>query len=114
MVGKTWGLDVASARQSSGAALFIGVSKTKWLAFNLPLDLKFLGAAGCFLNVSPDMLFATVTNLTGSASVKIAIPANLTSLIGKELHSQFLILDGPANAAGVVTTNGGTNKFGEQ
>ncbi|HHI78770.1 MAG TPA: hypothetical protein ENK02_02180 [Planctomycetes bacterium] len=111
-LGQTFKVNLTSARKNTAAVLIFGTSKTKWIGLNLPLDLTFLGAKGCFLRASMDLfLVGTAVGSSGSSSITVGIP-NLTSLMGVQFHNQYFVVDPPANSFGLVFTNGGTGKIG--
>ena len=74
------------------------------LAPGLSLDLGFLGAPGCTLYQSPDLV-ATVFGSGGTANCTLPIP-NSPALIGVGVRAQGLSLDPLANALGLTTSNG--------
>lgn len=104
-IGTSYALSVSKARASSPAALITGISDKKFGAFNLPLDLTFIGMPGCKMLASGESVLAFNVNNQGSASLNIAIP-NDKSLIQAKVFHQTAIRDLPANTLGVVTTNG--------
>jgi hypothetical protein len=111
-LGQTFKVNLAQARKNTAAVLIFGTSNTNWIGINLPLDLTFLGAKGCFLRASMDLfLVGTAVGTTGASSVTVGIP-NLTSLMGIKFHNQYFVIDPPANSFGLVFTNGGTGKIG--
>ncbi|MEE9125866.1 MAG: hypothetical protein V3U11_01885 [Planctomycetota bacterium] len=81
--------------------MIFGASNTTWNGNKLPLDLGFLGAPGCNLNVSFDLLLS----LGGGSQFKLAVP-NDTRLLGVKFYMQAYTADSTANAAGLVVSNG--------
>ncbi len=92
-------------------ALFVlGASDRAWGPIPLPISLKGLGASGCSLYVSQDIVTLRQTvrraprpHATGSFAIQLPYVANL---VGARLFSQWLFLDRNANAAGLSVTNG--------
>jgi hypothetical protein len=87
---------------------WLGASQTSFSGVPLPLDLSGLGAPGNHLYAS--MALAVGVALTGTAgrfsgSTNWPIP-NDAGLDGATVYAQWLILDPPSNAAGLVTTHG--------
>lgn len=113
VLGKTFSVDLSSARANTAAGFIVGGSNTKWGSVNLPLDLTPLNAKGCKLLVAPDLITGVPVGASGTASIKIPIP-NQKSLIGVQWHNQFLVLDAKANGLGMAFSNGGSAKVGEQ
>ncbi len=111
ILGKSLTVDLSKARPSSPAILLLGASSKAWGRLPLPLDLKSLGAPGCFLLASPALLIATATDSSGNASMKIPLPNN-TKLDGVILYTQFLVFDKSANAFGMVVSRGGKATIG--
>ncbi len=110
-IGQTLNLVVASAKASSGAAMFTGLSKTNLGVLSLPLDLTALGAKGCSLFVSTELFVPFATDSAGKASVGYALP-NIITLVGSRFYQQALILDAKANQLGLVLTNAGMGTIG--
>ncbi|MBL8900449.1 MAG: PepSY domain-containing protein [Planctomycetes bacterium] len=111
LIGQNFTLQLNQARASSGVFLAIGGSDQFWGPLPLPFDLQPLGASNCFVNASLDILVPGASNSSGSASWPIAIP-NDGTLVGGRLYTQALVLD-PANALGIVTSNGGAVLIGQ-
>jgi len=84
---------------------FLGASRSKWGALTLPLDLKVLGAPGCLLLTSTDIVLTVPTDAVGRASVPLSVP-NMSSLIGKHFYGQYLIHDPGANKLNLVASPG--------
>jgi hypothetical protein len=84
--------------------LFLGASHTLWSGGTLPFDLSVLGAAGCSLLVSPDMLFG-LQNVHGSATLTAMLPGS-PSLVGATAYAQGFVFDAGTNALGAVVSNG--------
>ena len=93
------------------AVVTIGLSTTTWGAFTLPLDLGIIGATGCNVYNDVAATLSGVTTATGSISLPVPIPNN-PLLANTTLNTQYVFLDGAANAAGLITTNTRTSKFG--
>ena len=93
------------------AVLVMGFSKTAWGTISLPWNLTPIGADGCFLNVSFDLLFGVHLDANGRAKFTYAIPY-YPSLYGAVWHNQYFIFDQSANKLGLVFTNGGTATVG--
>lgn len=95
-------LDKAPA--SASGFFIVGLSKDKWGAINLPLNLVFLGAGGCFMNVSLDLMLGAATNAAGNAAMPITIP-NTPALVDQTIFVQWAI-DGVGVPSKMVTTEG--------
>jgi hypothetical protein len=106
-VGLSFTVDLSKAAASAPTLLFLGVSDSVWGAFTLPLDLTVLGAPGCKLLASGEVLiFAGLTSASGTLTSKLDIP-NVPALAGFRFYNQFLIRDVPANKFGWALSNGG-------
>ena len=91
--------------------LIIGVSDKKWGTTTLPWSLTPLGAKGCTVYCSLDVLLGINTNSTGNHTQTFAIP-NLTGAVGAQFFMQYAIADN-ANTFGTVLSNAGKGKLGK-
>ena len=91
--------------KSSAAVLQIGLSKTAWGPFTLPLSLAPFGAPGCSIYNDPLIGLVVAVNSSGTAGVNVPIP-NSGDLVGKAFFSQFLCVDRAANTLGLTFSNG--------
>lgn len=103
-IAQPWVLRVTYVPESGPITLGIGASATRWQSHVLPLDLGPLGMPGCSLRTSLDWLFP-MTRTTAGARLALAMP-NDPRLVGVRLYQQALVLDRPANAAGLTVSNG--------
>lgn len=93
-------------------AIFItGLSNTSWSGAPLPLSFAPLGAPGCSLLASFDILDWTTTNAAGRGSIDFQTPMDF-SMLGLHFYNQFAVLDPAANALGFAFTNGGAGVIG--
>lgn len=78
-----------------------------------PIDLGFLGAPGCLVHVSPDVLLPSVfsvppqPDMPGDAQIVLPMPWS-SSLLGMTVHNQWLNVQRPdarTNPAGITTSN---------
>ena len=90
--------------------LALGLSKQKWGAIPLPLDLTPLGATGCKLYTAIGITFPGVTSSTGSVGKLIPIP-NDPNLVGASFFTQYICVD-KANSLGLTFSNGLETKLG--
>ncbi len=88
---------------SSLARLVIGLSNTTWSGKNLPLDLGFIGAGGCNLLASVDLMLTVGTDAKGEISIVNKVPVD-SKLVGVTAYVQFAVAD-KVNPAGLVTSN---------
>ncbi len=110
-IGGSIDLQVVGARPRLPALLFVGASATTWNGVVLPLRLDTLGAAGCALLVSGDVLAPTTTDARGVARIPLVIPAD-QGLIGVDLFFQWLVRDAAANSLGWVASDGAAVRIG--
>ena len=103
VLGTSYNLGCVDAMPSSLAVLASGYSNVSGGGLSLPAPLP--NAPGCDLLVSPDVLLATSTTASGSASLGFAVPAN-SALAGFALYHQWVVLDAAANALGLTVSNG--------
>jgi len=102
--GRVFTSVVSHIRPSSFGLLIIGNSDKQGAGYNLPLNLRFLGAANCNLLVSYDFTLSFVTG-TGSAVIAAKIP-NQVSLVGSAWFQQALTPDPQSNSQGWAFSNG--------
>ncbi|MHC4515522.1 MAG: hypothetical protein ACYTGW_18145 [Planctomycetota bacterium] len=88
---------------SSLARLVIGFSNTTWNTNMLPLDLGFMGAGGCNLLASIDVMLTVGTDSKGEISIVNKVPVD-SKLVGVTVYTQFAVAD-KVNPAGLVTSN---------
>lgn len=110
-VGRTLPLIIANLPVSAPVVLWIGASNTIWNGVPLPLDLTPLGAAGCKLLVSGDLL-VPVTNYNGTAYLDLLIPPFVPPSTSPLFHVQGMVVDPTANGLGAVFSNGGSATVG--
>ena len=104
-IGTTFSLDLRQARPNSVAGVVVGLSDRTWQGIPLPFDLGGLGAPGCNLLAGLDLMVFTSTDSKGIGKLPLALPLD-KSLIQANLHLQAMILDPPANQAGLAWSNG--------
>ena len=98
-------IDLANARASSVALLFLGNSNTLYGALPLPFNLGIIGMTGCTLYCSDlGAGLSSATSATGTGVVVIPIPFS-TFLIGLQLYSQWFVVDPGANGLNLVTSD---------
>ncbi len=99
-VGEGWRVSIANLLLTGPAALMLGASRDLWLGTPLPIDLAWLGMAGCSLAVSIDV----VVPFPVGRVITLPVP-NDDALLGASLFVQGLVVDPPANSAGLVVSN---------
>lgn len=109
--GDTTDLSLSGALPNWAAAFVLGLSDTTWGALRLPIDLTVLGAKGCSLYASMDVVVAVPTSSTGTASIAIKVPPS-ASLAGARFFTQFFAFDAAANSLGMTLTNAVTGTIG--
>jgi hypothetical protein len=110
-VGDVLGVRVAPIPAAPPSVLLmVGASRTSWPGSPLPLSLAFLGAPGCRLLVSPDVLLSA-GNLNGEARWSAPVPF-ASALIGSELHFQAAVPDPTVNFLGLSFSDGATARIG--
>ncbi len=102
---------LSDATAGSLATLFVGVSNTKWLGLSLPWDVTSIGAAGCSLLSSGEIMLQSRVGSTGGVGYSIDLPDD-TGLIGITVFHQFVVFDSGANALGVALSGAARVKIG--
>jgi hypothetical protein len=113
VVNRSYDVELAEANKVSVAILFTGSSDQNAGGIPLPFDLAAVGAPGCKLLVSLQILLTTPTDQNGLAKVTLPLP-NDKSLIGAKLFQQWAVVDPSANALGLAWSEGGKGTIGEQ
>jgi hypothetical protein len=115
LLGKQFQLSLKSLPDGLYNSVFgvAGLSKTKWKAAQLPMDLGVLGMPGCMMYVSPDHMEAIQKNNGGVATWTMSVP-NVSSLVGSTVYLQAWAVDVGANPGAVVVTNAGEAKLGSK
>jgi len=91
----------------SRAFIYAGFSETRWSGLKLPFDLTPLGAPGCKIHTSLDVLLPVVPELTVATGVVAALDLpNLPSLVGKHFYLQAIALRVARTPLGIVTSSG--------
>ncbi len=103
-VGKTISLRLQRVRPNAPVGILLGFSDRTWAGLNLPLDLAPIGAPGCSLLTSLNVMLLTAADKNGAGAMNLTIPRD-TSLILGRIYFQALALDPPANQAGLAWTN---------
>jgi hypothetical protein len=104
-VSGSFALQLSACAPSVPAFYELGFSSTSWNGIPLPFSFAPLGGGTCSLLVSADIGIGAATNAQGSASQNFTVP-NQPLLIGARIFAQGLVFDAPANALGVVSSNG--------
>ncbi len=98
-------LRLEDARPSAPAILVVGYSNTTWNGAPLPADLTLLGAAGCNLYDSAELVDFALTDATGKVAYALPIPLGISGT----LWCQWGVIDvGAPNSLLLAMTNGGT------
>jgi hypothetical protein len=112
IIGKTFDVRVSDAKTTPGLGILLwGFSDTTWGAIPLPWALDPLGAKGCFLLTSIDIIGGSAINSAGQGSVTIAVPNN-PALYKLAMFFQWAVIDAAANALGMAFSDGGKAVIG--
>jgi FG-GAP repeat len=103
-LGQSTDLKILQAPANTVVVFAQGLSASQAGALALPFDLGGLGAPGCALRTSLEATAAAVTNSSGAAVLIYSVPTT-PSLAGFRWFAQGAVLT-PANALGLLTTNG--------
>lgn len=106
-IGTTFNVQVSNLPLTGPAFLGIGLSDTSYGGSPLPLDLSSVGAPGCHLLQSLDVLLP-LANVLGSANWSFTVPA----IPGGEFFVQAFPFDPPASAFGYTASNAGKAVLG--
>lgn len=111
-IGDSFEIEIAKVKASTPVGILLGFSNTAWGALRLPLKLDGLGATGCTLYVSPDLVGLATTS-GDRAQWALPIP-NSTSLRGAQFYVQGLVIDPTINGFGSVFSNAGASTVGQR
>ena len=103
-LGVSTDLKIQQAPANTAVVFAQGVSASQAGSLALPFDLGVLGAPSCALRTSMEATDAAVTNSSGAAVLILNVPTT-PSLAGFRWFAQGAVLT-PANALGLLTTNG--------
>ncbi|MCC6671777.1 MAG: S8 family serine peptidase [Planctomycetes bacterium] len=112
-MGNTYALRLARGRPSASAAMVLGASDSLFGGVALPIDLGGIGAPGCFLRASPELLAPFGLDAKGAGELRVAVPA-VPALLGGPIVHQGLVLDPAANPLGLAVSNGTRGTIGGQ
>ena len=113
-LGRSCGGTLYSSHDGSNLSLFaqgVPPSKTMWFALGvdnlrlgattLPIDLTYMGMAGCELGLAPSVVVPVAATLFGTATLmlKAAIPAESAAVYAQALHAST------TSILGLATTN---------
>jgi hypothetical protein len=105
-------VDVAPVPANAAVLVSVGLSRTQWSSFTLPLSLAGLGMPGCTLYASPDVSLLLAAN-GSTATWTFHIPNN-QGLVGLQFYNQAFVVDPPANTVGITTTNAAEGLIGSK
>ncbi len=111
-VGNAFDLTLAGARGMRIAFLQLGASRTTWNGLPLPLALDALGAPGCQVLASGELLLPVVTDAAGTASLHLNVPAD-PDLAGAQLFAQWLVRDPALNPLGLIASGAAALTIGD-
>jgi hypothetical protein len=100
-LGSTMSIDVSKCLGTAPTLHVIGLSR-----FPTGIDLGFIGASGCNLYETTDIILPQITDTAGKYSIKLTVPKD-RNLICLRLYTQAFPLDKRANNWGRTSTNYG-------
>lgn len=116
--GLPWNLWVTGLPRHRNGYLIFGLRDDRLGPGLLPLDLTYLGAPGCFLNVDSDprsgaTVWQVPSNAAGVAEVRDYVVPSAPAVLGATLYNQYVCID-PASGRplGITTTNAGRGVVG--
>ncbi len=86
------------------ARMMLGLSNTQHNGIPLPLDLGFMGAPGCTLDLGIILQFDFFTDPFGELHLPLILPVDPINH-GLVLYVQFAVFDAGANFSGLTTSN---------
>ena len=110
-IGGSFHFELLNCARNAPTALIIGASNTMSGSIPLPFDMAPIGAPGCLLLASTDILLGMLTGPGGDLATSLPVP-NDPSLDGQSLYLQHLIVDPGTNPLGLTSSNAGQLTFG--
>jgi hypothetical protein len=110
--GETLMAQVAPVPAVSVGVMFIGTSNSTWQGLPLPLPLGVAGMPGCSLLSSGQLILPLQIN-AGVGRFSLDVPAT-AALLGGVFYQQAVVSDAPANAAGLIVSNGAEARIGRR
>ena len=105
MLGTEFVVNISNMPAAGVAIRLLGVP------FGAPVDMTGIGAPGCFLEVNPLLISAALADAAGVHAWVIGLPYDL-NLRGVTVDLQAVVLDAPANLAGLTFSNRATAVLG--
>ncbi len=97
-------LTLRQALANAPAVVIVGISKTQGFGTTLPWDLTPVGAPGCSLLISGEILVPVKVDAGGGFDLPFILPNDNTA-IGLTVYSQFAVQDQSANLLGWAFSN---------
>ncbi len=110
-IGRPVTIRLDQAPPAHQAFLMTGFSNTSWGPRPLPFSLDPLGAPGCSVLASCEVVDSVTTSSIGTASVTLRIPGSL-QFYGARFYNQWAVLDPSANPLGLRLSNAGSGFVG--
>jgi hypothetical protein len=98
-------LGIQRARPNTAVGVVVGFSDQQWSGLTLPFDLAGIGAPECSLLAGLNVVLVTTTDGDGVGTLPLSLPQD-KSLLLQSVYFQGMIIDPPANQAGLAWTNG--------
>ena len=110
LMHRTPGVSLRDAPPFALVALLTGFSNTALPGAPLPLALDPVGALGCSLLTSSEVVTSTSADGAGRATVRFQVPST-PGVRGLRAYQQFVVVDAAANALGLVFTQGASSEI---
>ncbi len=104
VIGKTYSVDIRSTASNAPVILTLGVSKTRYGALKLPLDLTPFGAPRCTMLCSAEVMAVGKIAASRLARFRIPVPRD-NALLGLRYYHQAWLVAPVANPLGVAFSN---------
>ena len=107
-VNTQFSVQVSGLPFTAPSFMWVGFSNQSYSGYPLPLDLGFLGAPGCEVLITPDLLYP-IPNILGTGVWTLGIP----NVPGTVFYNQTVSLDASANSLGLIFSNAGEAVVGQ-
>ena len=111
LLGGSFHYELLHSARNAPTGLIIGASNTMSGSIPLPFNMAPIGAPGCFLLASTDVILGMLTGPGGDLANTLPVPNNI-ALDGQSLYIQHFIIDPGTNPLGITTSNAGQLTLG--
>lgn len=109
--GQSITFTVSGGLPTTVGIFMFGLDGTLWAGLPTPVDLGFIGASGCSMWTSAELILSLALDAAGTGATTFAVPSS-PSLTGAAIFNQGGVLAPGTNALGLIFSNAGTGIIG--